>query len=107
MSDDLVDRIAAIRVKNNTTWMQLLKIALREAPEETRDVLREIQAYDAQVRALTRELAGLPPESVSSSLVYKIADDIASMRRLVNVATRATENIEAGFAKVLKDLGKK
>lgn len=59
MTDDteLLDQIEAIRAKNNVNWMQIIRIALREAPDETRAVLREIRTLDRHVTHLTDQLA--------------------------------------------------
>ncbi len=53
----LVDRIEAIRAQNNTHWMDLVRLALQKAPDETREILRAIAEGDGEVRRLTKELA--------------------------------------------------
>ena len=53
----LVDSIFAIRVRNNVPWKRLMEIALKHAPDETRAVLREINANDRAVSDLLGELA--------------------------------------------------
>ena len=52
-----IDEIFAIRVKNNVPWKRLMEIALKHAPDETRAVLREINANDRAVSDLLGELA--------------------------------------------------
>lgn len=54
---DTIDSIFAIRVANNVPWKRLMEIALKYAPEETRAVLREINANDLKVSELLGELA--------------------------------------------------
>jgi hypothetical protein len=64
MTDDqIIDRIFQVRVANNVPWKQLMKIALRVAPEETREVLRNIRLNDFYVTTLMGELcdAGRDP----------------------------------------------
>ncbi len=59
MNDDprhLVDRIQIIREKNNGNWMEILKIALRHAPDETKPVLYRILAADEAVSHEMRQL---------------------------------------------------
>lgn len=58
MSDaTLVDRIQEVRTRNNHHWMDLLRLALEAEPEATKQVLRSIEACDAEVRYLMKELA--------------------------------------------------
>lgn len=54
---DLVDQIQDIRTKNNVLWMDILRVALRRAPAETRRLLTEITANDRRVSRLTAKLA--------------------------------------------------
>ena len=52
-----IEKIENIRKKNNSNWMELLKIALKYAPEETKKVLRRILEQDKKVsKELTRLL---------------------------------------------------
>lgn len=53
----IVDEIFDIRVKNNVPWKRLMEIALKHAPEETKAVLRDINANDRAVSDLLGELA--------------------------------------------------
>lgn len=53
MSDQMVlGLIAQTRLLNNELWMRLLEIALQHAPEETKDVLREIRGNDQRISDL-------------------------------------------------------
>ena len=52
----IIGEITTLREKNNIVWMNLLKIAFREAPEEAKDIVRRITEYDSQITELTREL---------------------------------------------------
>lgn len=54
----LLYRIQQIRERNNRHWMDIIRVALREAPDETRALLRQIEQCDGEVRRLTQELAG-------------------------------------------------
>lgn len=55
--EEIVDQITTIRTRNNINWMQLLRIALKYAPEEARPVLLAIHACDEEVGDLVRMLA--------------------------------------------------
>lgn len=64
MNQEIVDKkisdIEGIRATNNGFWMELLKIALKHSPEETRIVLKNIVANDkvitSKVADILREL---------------------------------------------------
>lgn len=52
-----VTKIGLIRARNNDLWMKLLEIALETAPNETKEVLRQINANDREISGLLTELA--------------------------------------------------
>ncbi len=54
---ELIDQIEAIRARNNTRWMDLVRLAIRCAPREAKQILRDIHEMDGEVRMLTQELA--------------------------------------------------
>ena len=54
--EEIVDRIQAIRAKNNVPWMNLMKVALKHAPAETRVILKEILTNDMMVCKQVRNL---------------------------------------------------
>lgn len=53
----IIEEIFSIRVANNVPWKKLMEIALKHAPDETKAVLREINANDRAVSDLLAELA--------------------------------------------------
>lgn len=53
----LVDEIQSVRTKNNVNWMDLLRIALKAAPAETKSVLRKINSDDNRISELFRKLS--------------------------------------------------
>jgi hypothetical protein len=53
----LIDRMAKIRVRNNDKWMELLAIAVREAPRESGRVINHIQKYDNRIGKIWTHLA--------------------------------------------------
>ena len=57
MTDKTITEIRQFRGVNNILWMQVLEIALRHAPTETKVVLRSINANDQNISNLIAELA--------------------------------------------------
>jgi hypothetical protein len=57
--NELIDQIQAIRSKNNKCWMDIMRVAMRNAPEETKALLAMIQENDLAISALNGKLAGL------------------------------------------------
>jgi hypothetical protein len=55
---ELIDAIERIRARNNTHWMNLIRLAFEVATDRARAILQEIQRLDSEVARLTRELAG-------------------------------------------------
>jgi len=53
---DTLNAIEKIREKNNGNWMKIVRIALREAPEETKAVLRQIIVHDGAVTISLKKL---------------------------------------------------
>jgi hypothetical protein len=52
----IVDEIEAIRVKTNKLWMGYVRIALREAPEEARQLHKAIMENDERITELGKLL---------------------------------------------------
>ena len=52
----IVNQVKQIRTKNNTCWMELLKLALEYAPEKAKKVLKEINKNDKQITILIGKL---------------------------------------------------
>jgi hypothetical protein len=52
----VVDKIQAIRSKNNVNWMNLLKLALRLDPKKTSEILSKIYADDQKISKLVSKL---------------------------------------------------
>tara|TARA_B100000035_G_C21004892_1_gene556782 strand:+ start:990 stop:1622 length:633 start_codon:yes stop_codon:yes gene_type:complete len=53
----LISQIENIRKKNNTNWMDILKIAFTYAPEETSKLMSQIYKEDSRVSKLTKKLS--------------------------------------------------
>ena len=54
---DIINDIQDIRAKNNTHWMDLVKLAFEIAPSESRDIFKKIKHCDEKVNQLLKELA--------------------------------------------------
>lgn len=54
--EELLETISKAREMNNKNWMNLIKIALKHAPEETKNVLSDIADMDDIIRTFTKRL---------------------------------------------------
>ena len=54
---EIIDEIEKIRAKNNTHWMDAVRLCFELAPERARELFRAIKDCDAKINELTKELA--------------------------------------------------
>lgn len=54
---EIIDAIQKVRNKNNVNWMDILRIAFKHAPEETRTVFKRITNSDDEIGNLSKLLA--------------------------------------------------
>ena len=54
---DTFDRIQGVRSENNKNWMNLMRLAFKYAPEEAKEIMKDISKCDQEVTKLTKELA--------------------------------------------------
>ena len=54
---DIINDIQDIRFRNNTHWMDIVKLAFEIAPSESRDIFKKIKQCDEKVNQLLKELA--------------------------------------------------
>ena len=52
-----VDMIENIRTSNNRLWMEIMRIALWYAPQETKKVLASINHNDGRISEILREIS--------------------------------------------------
>lgn len=52
-----ISRVENIRKENNTLWMDILRIAMCSAPNETKEVLRKINHNDNRISILLKTMA--------------------------------------------------
>ena len=53
---NLINKIENIRKKNNSNWMDILKIAFEFAPEKTSKTMFQIHKQDSRISNLTKKL---------------------------------------------------
>ncbi len=54
--NQIIDQIEKIRSKNNTNWMDILRIAFRYAPDEAAKVMANIYKQDEKISKLAKKL---------------------------------------------------
>lgn len=53
----IIDKIEAVRRKNNRLWMDILRLAISACEAEARAILRDINANDAKIGKLLGQLS--------------------------------------------------
>lgn len=57
MSDDeLIDAMERVRSANNVNWMDIVRVALKSNPVETRAILRRVTKADSHIAGIIEEL---------------------------------------------------
>jgi hypothetical protein len=54
--EELVNDMERIRSANNVNWMNLVRLALRVAPEEARAIFADIQQKDREIAGIIQRL---------------------------------------------------
>lgn len=54
---EIIDEIQSIRSKNNVNWMDILRLAFKHAPEESRALMLRVNEQDGKISDLLKELA--------------------------------------------------
>lgn len=54
---EIINQIEKIRKKNNSNWMDILKIAFKYAPNETAKTMAQIYKEDSNISKLTKKLS--------------------------------------------------
>ena len=55
--DQIIGEIQEIRSRNNTHWMDVVRLAFKLAPEEARSIFKKIKHCDADINGLLNQLA--------------------------------------------------
>ena len=45
----IIDAIEKVRSKNNINWMDILRLAMKHAPSETKKILKNVNNYDKKI----------------------------------------------------------
>lgn len=53
----IIDEIEKIRTKNNVNWMDVLRLAFKNAPEEAKKLMKRINAEDNRISELFKKLS--------------------------------------------------
>ena len=53
----IINKIKSIRSKNNENWMDLLKLAFKHNPEDSKRILKRIVEQDKKVTQLVKKLS--------------------------------------------------
>jgi len=54
---EIINEIELIRSKNNTHWMDAVRLCFELAPEQSRKIFKSIKECDVRITELTEELA--------------------------------------------------
>ena len=52
----LIKEITNARKKNNMNWMNLLKISIKYAPDQSKKILKDINKHDKKISQLLKKL---------------------------------------------------
>ena len=52
----IIDQIQKIRSKNNVNWMNILRLAMRYSPKETKKILKNINSQDEKISNLLKKI---------------------------------------------------
>tara|TARA_B100000965_G_C19145863_1_gene563713 strand:+ start:191 stop:403 length:213 start_codon:yes stop_codon:yes gene_type:complete len=55
----VIDEIEKTRSKNNVNWMNILRIAIKNAPQETVRTMKKIDAKDSKISNLFKKLKNI------------------------------------------------
>lgn len=54
---EIIDEIEKVRSKNNVNWMDILRLAFKHAPDESRLLIGKVNIYDKQISDLLAQLS--------------------------------------------------
>ena len=56
MESEIINKISKIREQNNRNWMNILKLAFANAPEQAKVIMKNITDCDAKINKLMKDL---------------------------------------------------
>ena len=54
---EIIDEIEKIRSKNNINWMNILRLAFKDSPDEAREIVSKINVDDTRISELLKKLS--------------------------------------------------
>ena len=54
---EIINEIESVRSKNNVNWMDILRLAFKHAPDETREIIGRINSDDNKISSLLEKLS--------------------------------------------------
>ena len=54
---EIIDEIEKGRSKNNINWMNILRLAFKHAPKDTREIISKINKDDSEISELLKKLS--------------------------------------------------
>ena len=52
-----IDQIEKVRTKNNINWMDIIRLAVNHAPNETLKVIKKINSQDKKISKLFKKIS--------------------------------------------------
>lgn len=56
---DLIDKIQKVRTKNNSNWMDILRLAFKYNPQESSKIMSNIYLDDQKISKLVKKLVAV------------------------------------------------
>ena len=56
MQKKIINKIEKIRSKNNVNWMDILRVAFKNSPDESKKILLNINEHDDNISDLLKDL---------------------------------------------------
>ena len=53
----IINKIQKIRTKNNVNWMNILRVAIKYAPKQTKKIVKSINTNDKKIGSLISKLS--------------------------------------------------
>ena len=53
----IIDAIEKVRSKNNINWMNILRLAFKHSPSESREIVAKINQDDSEIGILLKQLS--------------------------------------------------
>ena len=54
--NNVINKIESTRSKNNINWMNILRVAMKHSPRETKNLLRNINTHDRKISKLLKKI---------------------------------------------------